>query len=279
MNAGRTCQLCDALDAAFDFLCRHEHQIRQLIDDDDDACQLLMMFLRMCFHIRIVRSDVADARFGKQLIAFIHHLHDDLQRTVGLFPVRDDRCQQMRYLVVRGKFYFLRIDQQHLHLIRSGTHQDRADDRIDAHGFSAAGGTGYQQMRHLVELAINGIAHQIHSQTEQQTPVRHALRDRTHHLLEVHRRLLFIRNLDADRALAGNRRFDADVLRRQRHLNVILQIADLIDSHAKIRPHLKLRDARTDVRAHQRRLDPELFQDIDQLPAFELCRLQVRRRL
>lgn len=80
-------------------------------------------------------------------------------------------------------------------------------------------------------------------------------------------------------ALARDRRLDTDIFGSQRHLDVILQVADAAHPHALIGTDLKAGDAGADMSADQRRLDAELFQDVDQLLSFESRRLYVRIRL
>ena len=95
----------------------------------------------------------------------------------------------------------------------------------------------------------------------------------------MHGHLFFIGHFDADRALAGDRRLDADIFGSQCHLDVILQVADAAHPHAKIRTHLKTRDARSDMRADQRGFYAELIEDIDQLLALDLGSLHIGIRL
>ena len=114
MHARGAPHLCHAADRLFDLFRRHEHQIRQLVDDHDDARQLFKRFVR--FRHLIVGGKILHIMLGKHLVA-LHHLVDrPLQRARSLFRVGDDRNEQMRDAVVGRKLDHLRVDHDKAHL-------------------------------------------------------------------------------------------------------------------------------------------------------------------
>ena len=74
-----------------------------------------------------------------------------------------------------------------------------------------------------------------------------------------------VRDLDADRLLAGDRRQDADVGRGQRVGEVVLELRDLADLDAGREPQLVAGDVRAGDHADHARLDVEVAERLDQL--------------
>lgn len=58
----------------------------------------------------------------------------------------------MRNAVKRREFDFFRVNQQKLHFIGMGTHEQRTDDRVDADGLTGTGRARDQKVRHAIEV-------------------------------------------------------------------------------------------------------------------------------
>ena len=139
MDARRARHLRDARDGHFHVGRRHEHQIRQLVNDDDDVAEFfgnddvllarhddflvhldgeafrarLDLFplggerqfgfglpQRLVFRARIKRGDVAHADARENLVALFHFVDDPAQREDDLFRVGHDRHDEVRQGVV-----------------------------------------------------------------------------------------------------------------------------------------------------------------------------------
>ncbi len=139
MDARRARHLGDAGDGHFHVRRRHEHQVRQFVNDDHDVAKLfgnddvllarhhnflihfhgetigarLDLFLfgrerqfrlgarnRFVFGPFIERFDVADADPGENLVAFFHFVHDPAERENHLLRIGHHRHNQMRQRVV-----------------------------------------------------------------------------------------------------------------------------------------------------------------------------------
>ena len=139
MDARRARHLRDARDGHFHVGGRHEHQVRQFVNDDDDVAQpfgnddvllarhddFLVHFdgesfrarldlfpfggerqfgfglrQRLVFRARIERVDVADADARENLVALFHFIHDPAQREDDFLRVGHDRHDEVRQRVV-----------------------------------------------------------------------------------------------------------------------------------------------------------------------------------
>src|SRR5581483_1434816 len=85
-----------------------------------------------------------------------------------------------------------------------------------------------------------------------------------------------IRHLDADRLLAGDRREDADLRRRESVAQVVFQVRDLADLRARRELQLVARHARARDLPDDRRLDAEVRKTGDERLGDALVRLAVR---
>ena len=125
-----------------------------------------------------------------------------------------------------------------------------------------AGRAGDQQVRHLRQIGADRAAGDVLAEPDRQRrPVRRrALED----IAEVHDPPARVWNLDADRLLAGDRREDPDVGRRQRVREVVLQLRDLRDLRSGREPQLIAGDVRTGHASDHLGLDPEMAERLDE---------------
>ena len=116
MHSGRTPHLGDTADALFHVLGGHQHQVGQLVDDDDDPRQRLPALFLLD---PVVGVEVSHADLREGAVALEHFHHGPLQGAGRLLRVGDDRDVEMRNAVVDTEFHHLRIDHDELHLIRA----------------------------------------------------------------------------------------------------------------------------------------------------------------
>ena len=116
-----------------------------------------------------------------QLSQTVVHLHHRPAQGVG-GPLRfsHDGGQQVRHALVKVQFQALGVNQDQLHFLRRGLHQDGNYDGIDGHALAGAGGAGNQQVGHLRQFANANFAGDVFSEAQTQP------RGRTHELARLH---------------------------------------------------------------------------------------------
>ena len=173
----------------------------------------------------------------------------------------------MRNPIVDRKLHDFGIDQNQFHRIRVAMIQNARDNRIDAHGFPASRRACNQKMRHFCEIGDDCTPRDIFSEGDRDTAPRLLKFLRIQDIAQRHLRRFGVRHFDAHGRFPRNGRFDADIGRRQRHRDIILQAQDPAHFHAHRRLDFILRHGGSC--RHIR--DPHIHAE-----AFE-CRLQKRR--
>ena len=160
VDACRARELRNADDALFHFFLAGEHEVGQLVNNDDDAGKLFLAGAEL----GVIGGELAHVLGLHLVIAVQHFGHGPLQRAGGLVRVAHHGDKQVRHDVVALQLDHLGVDHDHAHLFRRGAEQDGIDDGIDADGFAAARLTGDEQMRHLGQIADDGASRDVASQ-------------------------------------------------------------------------------------------------------------------
>ena len=136
VNAGRPRHLSDPLDGGFHFLAGGQHQVRDLVDHDDDVGEGVSRSIRLLAQIRhtgVVAGDVANPELGHGLVAIFHLSHGPLERGNGLVRIGHHGRKQMRNAVIGRQLQHLRVDHDETALIGSEPEKQRLDHRADPH--------------------------------------------------------------------------------------------------------------------------------------------------
>ena len=154
--------------------------------------------------VAVVLLDVAHAFRRERLVAFFHLADGPAQRVGRLFGIDDDRRHQVRDVVVHPELQPLRVDHDHPHIVRRRAIEDARQHAVDADRFARAGRSGDEQVRHRrqighVRFAVDGLA-----ERQRELRGRAAVRFGLEHLAQGDLLAVVIRDLDADRRLAGN---------------------------------------------------------------------------
>ena len=205
-------------DCVLDLLRAHHHQVRQLVDHDEQVRVLGLAALPE----RAVRlGQVPRAHLAQALVATLHLGHDVEQDGARLLRARDDRRQEVRDRLVVVELDPLRVDQDQPRLVGARAQEDRREDRVDAARLARAGRARDQEVRHAREIGPDGRARDVLAE-----PDRERARRRGKVGVDVAERdevRAEVRHLDADRLLAGDRREDPDLRRGERVAEVVLQ--------------------------------------------------------
>ena len=238
-----------------DRLRADHHQVGELVDHDQ---QVRERVLPPGPEGTVRLGQVAGAHDREALVAALHlgdHVGEDGAR---LLRARDDRRQQVRDRLVVVELDPLRVDQDHPHLVGRRAQQHRGQDRVDAAGLTGAGRAGDEDVRHPGEIRPDGVAGDVLAEPDGQRA-----RGGREIVVDVAERddlRREVRHLDADRLLARDRREDADLGRRERVGEVVLERGDLRDLRPRRQLELVAGHARPGDLADDRRLDAEVRQ-------------------
>ena len=171
----------------------------------------------------------------------------------------------MRQGVIHLHLDHFRIDHDEAELFRREPEDHAGDERVDANALAAAGRPRDEQVRHLRQIGDDRLAVNVLTQRERQFGFRTRFLPilRLEQLTQCHLHLARVRQLDADRVLAGNRREDVDSFRPRCPGEVALERHDLVHSHAFGRVNFVARDRRTFRDVAGRNCDTELPESVD----------------
>ena len=170
----------------------------------------------------------------------------------------------MRDAVILGQFNDLGVNEDEFDIFRPGTEQEADNDRVDADGFTAAGGTCNQQVGHLAKVGDLGrtgdILAQGHRQRAAHIDVVLRLKDRTN----INGGTNLIGNFDADGGLCRGWSLDTDTRSGQVQGDIIGQACDAADLDTSLRLQFVPGDRGTAADIQHRGLDAEAVQRVDE---------------
>ncbi len=145
--------------------------------------------------------------------------------------------------------------------------QNARDNRIDAHGLSASRRARNQKMRHFREIGDDRAARDVFSEGDRDAAARLLEFLRIQDIAQRHFRRFGVWHFDAHGRFPRNGRFDANICRRERHRDIILQTQNPAHFHAHRRLDFILRHGGPRRRIRDPHVHAETFE----------CRLQKRR--
>ena len=154
MNACGARLLRETADGGFHLGGGCHHKVSQLVDDDDHLRQRRPLGISRRY--LVVAGQVAHAHLLDQLEAALHLVDGGVQRARGLLGVAHHRGVQVGKIAVHGELHLLGVDEDELDLVRLGLVEDAHDQAVDAHGFTRAGCTRDEQVRHFVDVQNDG---------------------------------------------------------------------------------------------------------------------------
>ena len=132
MNTGGTTQLGDTDDRGLDILAGDHHQVRKLVDDDDQIGHLLrrviVVFKLAGGLLFVIRRDLADVEALEDLQATLHLGHGPLQCTGRLLGLGHHGHVEMRQAVIARKLDALGVDHDQANVLGKSAHEQGRDD-------------------------------------------------------------------------------------------------------------------------------------------------------
>ena len=162
MDTDRSGLLGDAADRLLDITGRDHHEIRELVEDDDDVAELASLdrFARRSNAGRdpslddglVEPVDVADAELAQHVVAAFHLPHAPSQRVRGLLRIGHHLGQEVRQALVLRELDPFRVDQDQAHLLRGGAHEQGSEHGVDTARLTRAGLTGDKKVGHVGQV-------------------------------------------------------------------------------------------------------------------------------
>ena len=247
-----------AADALLHLFGGAEHEVGQLVDDDDDLRQRLPVGFVLLQGV--VACQIAHLRLGKQAVA-LEHLHDRPLQCAGcLLGVGHDGDEQVRDAIIDAELDHLRVDHDQAHLVRRRLIEQAEDERVHANGLTGAGRTGDEHMRQLGDVADDAVAADVLADGKRELGLGIAECGRVDNIAQADRADDLVRHLDADgRDLVRDRR-DAHILHAERERKVTGEVRDLVELHARLELEIVACDRRAARHVADRGIDAEAAQ-------------------
>ena len=191
--------------------------------------------------LRIVLRDVPRPGPLAEFQTRVHLRAEGVERIDGLLRVRNDRLLLGLHLGqevafdpgVERELDHLGVDHHEFQLRGMLAVEQRRDDGVQSHGLALSRGTGHEQVRHLRQVEDVVLVLDRAPDDHRQLGLRLLEAQRTHRRIHRDDLLVAVRDLDADRPAARDRRDDADArLGFEALRNVVLQALDLRDLDA-----------------------------------------------
>ena len=216
MNTGGTAQLGDTNDRGLDILTGNHHQIRELVNDDDQVGHLLrrvVVMLKLAGGLLfVVGRDLTHVETLEDLQATLHLGHGPLQSARGLLGLGHYRHVKMRQTVIARKLDALGVDHDQANVLGKSTHEQSRDDGVDHDRLTGTRGTGDQQVGHLGKVGDDRRTLGISTDGQLERTALHIGK----HVAQVDVLALAIGNLDTHKRGAGDRGKDTHRLGSER---------------------------------------------------------------
>ena len=147
VDAGGAGQLRHAGDLLLHLDRRLEHEVGELVDDEDDVRDAVGAGVLL-----VVLADVPRARPGEKTVAAVHLPDHPEQGVQDLVRVGHDRGDEVRDVAERGEVDPLEVPDEEADVVRRRVEQQAAEDRADVHALAGAGLTRDEQVRHRAQV-------------------------------------------------------------------------------------------------------------------------------
>src|SRR5690606_8046426 len=257
MNANGPGQLRQAGDGGFNFLSGGHHQIREFIDHQHDIGQKTMSSVGVQptgNEFPVVFLDVAYPGILQQLVAVIHFNTQGIERIDYQARIGDDGLafpgelgQVMPlYFPVQGQLHFFGVDHHEFQFGRVFLVKKGNQERVDSHRFTLTCGARHKHVRHLCQVYHVDFVRDVFTQGDGEFHLRVLVLFGSHYRTHGHDFGMLVGHLDADGTPTGNGRNDPDTERGQAQGDVVFQVTDPRDPHARGRDNLVQGHRRTD---------------------------------
>ena len=262
MNTCSTTLLCNTNNHELEFLARLHHKVRHLIYYDHNVWHLaFVMFLHIAIfvrnlnrttilrHLSVIVDDILNTFLCHHGITTLHLVHCPLQGAKRLRNIRNNWGKQMRNIFIGSHFDLLRIDNNQAKVGWRVMVKHRAQQSISHDGLTRTGSTRNEKVRHLCEVADNGLTRNIFAKRKTKRLIRDHLRPlrRLQKLVQTNATLLLVLDFNTDGARARNWRLDANLTLSKVQGKLLIVSSNLRNLNACRRTKRILRNARANI--------------------------------
>ena len=170
----------------------------------------------------------------------------------------------MRDALVDRELHALGVNQDHAHLLGRGTHHDRGDHGVDKGRLTRTRLAGHEHVRGLGQVGDHVAALDVLADADDERVLVAAGGRGTQDVAEGHVFAVGVGDLDADGALAGDRREDTHVCGSHRVGDILRQVGELVDLDARAEDNLVAGDRRAARKPGDACVDVEVGEDLAQ---------------
>ena len=257
VHAHGTRQLRDAGYGQFHFLAGSHDEVAELVDNHHDVWHILVPGFRVeaaRLKLGVVFLDVPHLGFLEQVVAVVHELAEAFERLHhfrhvgddGVFAVGNFGEEMVLNRGVHAKLHFLRVYHHEFQFGGVLLVEQRGDNGVQADRLTLTRGTGNEQVGHLGEVHHKGLVRNGLAEGDGQFVLRFLEFLGVENALHRHDARVLVRHLDTDCAFAGNGRDDADAEGGEREGDVVLEVSDFVDAHARRGGHFVERNGGAD---------------------------------
>ena len=164
--------------------------------------------------------------------------------------------------LVDRELHALGVDEDHADLLGGRAHHDRGDHRVHKARLARTGLARDQEVRGLRKVRHDITALDVLADTDDQGMLVAQGRTRTQNITEGDILTISVRDFNADRGLAGNRREDAHIRGSHGIGDVLRQVRELVDLHSRSEDDLVTGDRRASGKTGDLRVDLEVGEDL-----------------
>src|SRR3989344_3906609 len=159
MNTDCSRHLCETNYRGFQFARVAVHNIRELINDDNDIWERLGHLVHLFCLCRLkdsgmIRGNIAYAFCLKNIVTALHLLGCPFEREYGFFRISDDRSEKMGNAVIGLELNALRVNHDKAQLIWSVSIEEGSDERMNGDRLTRASRARDERVWHLGDIHI-----------------------------------------------------------------------------------------------------------------------------
>ena len=236
MHAGGTAHLSHPTDGLLHLLGRHQHQVGQLVNDDDYLGHGVHPLLSL--GPLVVGGELPHPGLRKQAVPLHHLRHRPLEGAGGLLGVGHHRDQQMGDAVVSPQLHHLGVHHNQTEFLRGGFIEHTDEQGVNAHRLTRPCGAGNEHVGQLGAVPHDIVAADVLAHGEGHTGLVPAESRGIQHLPNGYRDDNFVGHLNAHHRDFPRHWGNPHAGDPQRQGHIVREVGELIQPYPLFQRHL-----------------------------------------